>query len=285
MQGQHGLTVEVEADAAAEPAVEQVRLFFFDAVRELLLNIVKHANVDRAQVRTRTLESGDIEVTVSDSGVGFEPAPPGVPASATGGFGLFGIRERLGYLGGRMVIDAAPGRGSRFTLAAPARLAPLQAATGQTAGTQLAATPQAAGPAERALLEPERKIRILLADDHPVMRQGLAKLLREQPDMQVIGEAGDGRQAVDLARQLKPEVVLMDVSLPGINGFDATRQIVSEFPEIRVIGFSMHEETDMSDTMLKAGAVAYMSKNGPIEHLIAAIRESGQSSKNQVLPA
>ena len=117
-----------------------------------------------------------------------------------------------------------------------------------------------------------RKISVLIADDHPVLRHGLSKLLEEQPDIQVVGEAGDGQTVIELARKLKPDVVLMDVSLPVVNGCEATRQILFEFPNIRVIGLSMHEEAEMAASMCSAGAVAYLTKGGPIEPLIAAIR-------------
>ena len=270
MHEKHGLSVEVEAEEAAEPAAEQIRQFVFDAVRELLLNIVKYAQVDHAQVRMRKLRSGDVEITVEDSGIGFDPAKLEATASTTGGFGLFSIRERLNYLRGNMTVEASPGRGSRFMLLVPARLSmPVQETTPTEGENQSeSGTTAAVGSYSTSA----RKIGVLLADDHPVMSDGLSRLLNEQPDIQVVGQAGDGEAAINLARQLKPDVVLMDISLPLVNGFDATRRIVTECPDIRVIGLSMHEEPDMANSMLQAGAVAYLTKGGPIESLISAIR-------------
>jgi PAS domain S-box-containing protein len=131
MLDKHGLRLEVKADSDAEPGAEQVRIFLFEAVRELLLNTVKHAKVDFAQIRVRMLESGEIELVVADEGAGFDPAQVEAAHSTTGGFGLFSIRERLSYLGGHMHINAAPGQGSRFTLVAPVRLASQSSATEQ----------------------------------------------------------------------------------------------------------------------------------------------------------
>jgi DNA-binding NarL/FixJ family response regulator len=116
------------------------------------------------------------------------------------------------------------------------------------------------------------KVSVLLADDHQVVREGLAKLLQGQPDIQVIGEAGDGDSAVELVRQLKPDVVLMDLGLPTVSGFEATRKIVSENPGISVIGLSAHESTEFAAALRKVGAVNYLTKAEPAEHIIAAIR-------------
>ena len=265
MQEKHGLTVRIEAEEDAEPAAEQIRQFLFDAVRELLLNTVKYAQIDRADVRMRRTQTGEFEITVADEGAGFDPA--GIEASSTGGFGLFSIRERLTYLRGRMAIDAALGRGSRFVLTVPASLS--SHSTGPERGLTRSRFPDGAANAPGT---EGRQITLLLADDHPVLRRGLAKILEEQPDIHVVGEVGDGQAAVDLARRLKPDVVLMDVSLPLVDGCEATRQIVSEHPEASVIGLSMHEEPDLEAAMFKAGAVDYLTKGGPIEHLMSAIR-------------
>jgi DNA-binding NarL/FixJ family response regulator len=117
-----------------------------------------------------------------------------------------------------------------------------------------------------------RPIRVLLADDHKIVREGLARLLQEYADIQVVGEAEDGNSAVELARQLKPNVVLMDLSLPTLSGFEATRRIVSENPGIDVIGLSAHENEEFAAALRKVGAVNYLTKSDSAEHIVDAVR-------------
>ena len=111
--------------------------------------------------------------------------------------------------------------------------------------------------------DPERKIRVMLVDDHAVVRQGIANLLGDQPDIEVVGEAADGQEAVELAARLLPDVILMDMSMPKLNGVEATRIIRNDWPEIRIIGLSMFEEADRAQAMRDAGAVDYITKSGP----------------------
>jgi PAS domain S-box-containing protein len=118
---------------------------------------------------------------------------------------------------------------------------------------------------------PAREIRVLLADDHHILREGLARLLRERPGIRIVGEAGDGRQAVELALRERPDVVLMDVSMPELDGIEATRQIKSALPGVRIIGLSMYESQEMGTAMRDAGAVAYLSKAGSPDALLAAM--------------
>ena len=116
------------------------------------------------------------------------------------------------------------------------------------------------------------RIRILLAEDHKIVREGTRQLLEQSADMQVVGEAADGLQAVELAGSLQPDVIVMDVRMPKLNGIEATRAIVASMPHVRVIGLSMHEEADMATSMKGVGAAAYLTKGGPPEALMAAIR-------------
>jgi two-component system, NarL family, response regulator NreC len=114
-------------------------------------------------------------------------------------------------------------------------------------------------------------IRILLADDHVIMRNGLRLLLERQPDLEVIGEAADGREAVDMAAAGKPNVVVMDVAMPRLNGVEATRQIVLRNPETSVVILSMHSDESYVLRSLKAGAQAYLLKDSAESDLISAI--------------
>jgi two-component system response regulator NreC len=117
-----------------------------------------------------------------------------------------------------------------------------------------------------------RKIRILLADDHTVMRSGLRALLERQSDFQVIGEAADGHQAVELAEKLSPDVAVVDVAMPRLNGLDATQQITSKYPAIAVVVLSMHSDEGYIIRALKAGARGYLLKDSAEADLISAIR-------------
>jgi len=115
-------------------------------------------------------------------------------------------------------------------------------------------------------------IRILLADDHTLFRQGIRLLLERQGDMEVAGEAADGREAVEAAHSLRPDVVLMDIAMPGMNGLEATRQIHAQDPGIRVLVLTMHGTDDYFFRLLEAGASGYLLKEAAPTDLLSAIR-------------
>ncbi len=264
----HHFAVRVQAPAAPPPPLpEDLTVLLFQAVRELLFNAVKYAQVFEATV-TLAWDARGLTLTVADAGVGFDPTGLRGEGGGGGGFGLARIRHRLELLGGCMTIVSAPGQGTQVTLAVRLALAdqstsplPLAQALPAPPPTQLPPTPGRARP-----------LRVLLVDDHQVVRQALAQFLRAEADLTVVGEAGTGTAAVALAHQLMPDVVLMDINMPEMNGIDATRAIHAAFPAMRVIGLSMHDRGDQQAAMQAAGAVAYVSKAGPAETLLAAIR-------------
>jgi len=261
----HKLPVVLDLDSGIEPADEGTRVFLFQAARELLFNTVKHARARSAQVRLARLARDRLQLTVTDDGQGFDPA--NVNPGTSGGFGLFSIRERLELSGGRLEVLSAPGQGSRMTIevcvgrAAPAAKAALSGspASGATAQTEIAAL----------------RVRTLLADDHAILREGLAGILREHPEVELVGEAKDGQEAVEMALATRPDVILMDITMPHLNGIEATRRVTSELPQVRVIGLSMHEDADMAAAMLRAGAVAYLRKDTASSTLVETILAQG----------
>ena len=133
------------------------------------------------------------------------------------------------------------------------------------------ATAPAGDPPEKQADSP---LKVMLADDHAVMRQGLAMLLSNYDDIQVTGEASDGKEAIKLARELNPDVILMDISMPEMNGIEATRIINDELPHIRIIGLSMFDPADQAEEIRQAGAHQYLKKHGDKHELLSTIRDA-----------
>ncbi len=117
-----------------------------------------------------------------------------------------------------------------------------------------------------------KRIRILLADDHAVVRQGFKMILSAQSDMEIVGEAGNGREAVELAEELKPDIVVMDVAMPELNGIEATRRLASSTPHTRVVALSMHKDNVYVREILRAGARGYLLKDSVASDVVTAIR-------------
>ena len=115
-------------------------------------------------------------------------------------------------------------------------------------------------------------LRILLADDHAMVRKGFRLILEAQPDMQIVGEAGNGREAVELAEKLHPDVVVMDVAMPELNGIEATRRLIGSAPRTRVLALSMHKDSVYVREILRAGARGYLLKDSVAADLVSAVR-------------
>jgi PAS domain S-box-containing protein len=263
----HGLTVTVYDDGVQKVLEEEVLTVTYQAIHELLFNVLKHAQTTHATVVLKRADAY-LEATVFDEGAGFDLSTH-PPRLDEGRFGLLSIRERVEPLGGRCEITSHVGVGTCAKLIVPvkANTSPAHAHNPRShpPSTTTDLT-QAQAPVARS------KIQVLLVDDHRIMREGLRFIIEGQDDLQIIAEAGDGTEAIDLARNLHPDIVVMDVNLPTMNGVEATRQIKSEFPDIAVIGLSVHEEDKMAQTMRGAGASAYLSKGGSFETLCQAIR-------------
>ncbi len=263
----YNLEVELDLNPSVNPPSEAIRDLLFHSARELLFNVAKYSGTNRA--RLRLAGSGEFtEITVSDNGQGFNPSA----ARTSGGSGLIRIEERARLLGGMLNIDSEPGGGSRFTLVVPSGTPPVTAES-EPAETRPAASSERT-PNKR------RKIRLMLVDDHNIVRQGLTLLLGQQQGLEVVGEASNGQEAVDLARILRPDVILMDVSMPVMDGVEATRLIKRENAGIEVIGLSTFSEKAIHKQMIEAGASGYVSKGGPSDVLAETIRQVCQRSQS-----
>ncbi|MFW5867672.1 MAG: response regulator, partial [Armatimonadota bacterium] len=271
MRDTHKLQVTVEVEGDVEPESEELSAFLLQAMRELLFNVVKHAGVDSAALRVCRADDR-ILIEVQDEGCGFDPAKLTDPReSSQAGSGLPGIRRRLELLGGSLEVESSPGQGAAFRLG-------LQTTRMPAAETERPVVKQTSLrlSSEEAGGEP----RVLIVDDHDIVREGLVALISDCSEMTVVGEACDGETAVSMAADLRPNVIVMDVSMPGMDGIEATRRIVAQQPDVRIVGLSMHAERDVARQMREAGADSYVTKGGPNSDLIAAIRgEAGPSDE------
>lgn len=116
------------------------------------------------------------------------------------------------------------------------------------------------------------RIRVLIVDDHPLMRIAVRMALGDNPDFEVVGEAKDGKEMVELARQQNPDVIIVDISMPEMSGLEATRRVTEEMPQIRIVGLTAHEDEQNFHGILKAGALGYVVKGAPADELLAAIQ-------------
>ncbi len=259
---QHPIASEFTDDGLPKPLGEDMRIVLFQAVRELLVNVAKHAHAKKVKVSAS--RTGDtIKICVEDDGVGFDPFEVASHRGKEGGFGLFNISERLGYLDGSMEISSMPGSGTRVTL-----IAPLKSETRSQIGR---------GKPHEAITEglkvrTDRTITVLLADDHQITREGIRALLEKEPDIDVVAEAENGLIAVELAGELSPDVILMDITMPEMNGIEATRQIISAGAGTKIIALSMHADKQYVLEMLRAGASGYLLKDCAQGDLARAVR-------------
>lgn len=279
---QHGLSCALETPARLPRLNEALEAFLYHAIGELLLNVVKHAQANRARIAV-TASADALSVAVEDDGVGFAD-PPGAFLNGAGGhFGLDSIHQRVELFEGSLTLtaataaraaaDAAPDAdadseaggnpGARAVITLPLIAGNLRDAAPWQAPSEATAEAPAGAP---------RRVRLLIVDDHEMIRRGLRSMLACEPGIEIVGEARDGHEAVRLAAELDPDVILMDLFMPGADGLQATREILSARPRAQVVAMSTSNDEHVVAPVLQAGASAFLSKTCSLEQLKAAIR-------------
>lgn len=261
----HGLRVDIDADPDIPSLAEDRLIFTFQSIRELLVNVVKHAGVDSAVVKMSMSADRQLHVVVLDQGRGFDPAA----ITESDGFGLYSLRERIEAMGGRLDLISTRGQGTAATLTVPSGQPQVEAGQGGSSREPLLQASDAEADRRATPLSGRTKppLRLLLVDDHVLVRQGFESILKGYPDLRIVGEAANGREAVEKARTLHPDVVLMDVNMPVMDGIEATRLIKQDLPEITVVGLSVNANTDVERAMRDAGAAAYLTKETAADEL------------------
>ena len=253
------LTVLGEAhalDNAREVAI-------FRITQEALANVRKHARARRIALRLG-YDAQAVALTVDDDGRGFDTSI-GTIASASGGFGLASMRERAHLLGGTLDVTSAPGRGTRVT-------ARLPHASPRLEHRHAVARPAHIPVGENSGANARGGIRVLIADDHAVARHGIRRMLETQRDIVVVGEAADGQEAIDQVAKQQPDVVLLDLQMPRVDGIEALHQLRALQPALGVVILTTYAQDERVFAALRDGARGYVLKDTSPEELAEAVR-------------
>ena len=281
----HGLTVTLKKNIQHIVLDDDQAVLVFQSTRELLFNVLKHANTNRAEVTIDKNGDGHLVVTVKDEGCGFNLDEVIAEKDERKRFGLFSVRERTEAMGGRLEVISTPKHGTSAALIVPywpavsdqaARPSPPSAPAGAVIpkGAESLLSPDSHGRGEGKSsfnTDPDKVLRILLADDHAMVRQGLRSILDGYRDISVVGEAADGEEAVEMARLLCPDAIVMDVNMAKLDGIEATRQVKARWPGIIVVGLSVSTRAQVESLLLEAGASCYVSKEAAGDQLYDAI--------------
>lgn len=259
------VTVTFHLDEGSYRPSESVSIILYQVIRELLLNVMKHAQTLEASIVISQVSSELIGIEVADRGCGFDLRSTRETLLPLQKFGLLNVQERVESLGGQCEVHSTIGEGTRVLIKVPFSLQ-----EDDFEPTRAYFPPVSAqGPKKIKGI-----IQVVLADDHPIFREGLRTLLNACHDIQVVGEAENGEQAADCVQTLQPDVVVMDINMPVMNGIEATRLIKARQRLIFVIGLSMHSDEVVTKAFFEAGGDQYVTKGDSFNSFAEVIRSS-----------
>jgi two-component system, NarL family, sensor kinase len=269
-QKRSGIQLTVDIATALERLSTDVETALFRVVQESLTNVHRYSGSPDAEIKIFA-EGGQIQLEVIDHGRGIEAGavPVLIDGVALLGVGIPGMRERLRQLGGQLEVDFGR-HGTRVVATVPikkpeAAIAEMLEDSADTGDRQ----PRLDADVDA---RSDQRRRILIADDHEVMRRGVRGLLESHSEWAVCGEAFEGREAVAKSRELRPDLIIMDINMPGLTGIAAAQQIRRENPLAKILFFSVHESAQTVREVINAGAQGYVAKSRAGHDLVDAVR-------------
>src|SRR3984957_6155677 len=265
-----GIHVTVDVPSSFVRLAQDAEVALFRIVQESLANVHRYSGSATAFVRARS-DGGEVRLEIGDVGKGMnhESKKTNVPSHAPLGVGIQGMRERVRQLSGTLEITSQPGKGTLVTAILP--ISNRRKEDSETyQGTEIHLIPS--DPAEISAEPNGWRKRILIADDHDVLRRGIRTMLESDPGLEVCGEAVDGKDALEKTLAQGPDLVILDINMPVMNGLEVLRQIVRHRPKTKVLAFSVHDSKQIVEETLAAGAHGYLSKATAGQHLVHEVR-------------
>jgi PAS domain S-box-containing protein len=268
-QKRSGIRLNVNISSDLGRLSTEVEMALFRVVQESLTNVHRYSGSPDAEIRIHdTPEAVKLEVIDHGKGIEAGTARVKVEGIAALGVGIPGMRERLRQLGGQLEVDFGR-EGTRVSASVPLKKAKVALPVEESEITVAQASSNSNGDAASSS---DMRRRILIADDHEVMRRGVRGLLESHDEWAVCGEAFEGREVVVKSRELRPDLIIMDINMPGLTGIDAAQQIRKENPTAKILFFSVHESAQTVREVVNAGAQGYVAKSRAGHDLVDAVR-------------
>lgn len=266
-----GIPIDIEVPQEMERLKPDAEVAIFRVLQESLTNVHRYANTPKARVRISTT-ADQIKVEIEDYGKGFQAARSKFPQESVArlGVGIQGMTERIRQLGGRLEITSRPKRGTLVTATIPlhsSQLAP------PAASASSSSPPSAVSTNTSVAAHHHQRQQVLIADDHDMLRRGVRNTLQTEPDLEICGEAVNGQDAVDKVRELHPDLVILDINMPVLNGLVATRQILRYCPKTKIVIFSVQDSDQTRQEVRAAGAHGFVSKGEDSHDLVRVVRD------------
>ena len=264
-----GIPIDIEVPQEMERLSPDAEVAIFRVLQESLTNVHRYANTPKARLRISTT-ADEIKVEIEDYGKGLQAARAKFTQESVArlGVGIQGMTERIRQLGGRLEITSGAKRGTLVIATIPLRASQVAAPAASQVSAGTASLPSAAS----SVAEHHQRQQILIADDHEMVRRGVRNTLQSEPDLEICCEAVDGQDAVDKASKFRPDLVILDINMPVLNGLVAVRQILRHCPTTKIVIFSVHDSEQPRQEARAAGAHGFVSKGEDSRELVRVVR-------------